>query len=502
MVKSLSKIASMRRKLRRFSMLIAVFTALTVPVGYLVASLVHANAMMSEFSQYYAERLAQYAYTSGPAWEYSGEHIVTLIQPRQRLKPLLQQTVRNADGVVIATRGHVAGPHWRTAAPIVVAGEQLGEIETTITLTPTLWQSLAAAVLGALLGGGAYLAMHLLPMRSLTNALSELQSAMLAKQQMASETAGAFRELEGSYRALEETKHDLEAARNRAKAADRSKSAFLASMSHELRTPLNAIIGFSEMISSEVFGPIGHPKYCEYATDIRDSGQHLVNLVGDVLDLSKIEVGKLTLNPQPVDLPHVLNDCLRVMRGRAEESSITLRIEAAPASLPVIVADELRIKQILLNLLSNSWKFTPEGGTITISADSEIEGFVRIKVTDTGIGMDAKDLHRVMSPFEQAKTHNYAKMEGSGLGLPLARALARQHGGDLVLESAVGTGTMAVVTLPVSALPPRSPLEVRSILEDQDRNEKNRTAPTTGDDLRREPTRPPSGHVGEPAVAE
>ena len=266
-------------------------------------------------------------------------------------------------------------------------------------------------------------------------------------------------------------------ARNRAKAADRSKSAFLASMSHELRTPLNAIIGFSEMISSEIFGPLGHPKYSEYAEDIRDSGQHLVELVGDVLDLSKIEVGKLVLNLNPVDIPHLLADCRRVMRGRAQESSITLRIEETPATLPVIVADELRLRQILLNLLSNSWKFTPEGGAITMSADADDNGFIRIRVVDTGIGMDDKDLQRVMNPFEQAKTRGYTKMDGTGLGLPLSRALARQHGGDLVLESEVGKGTTATVTLPVSAMPPHGALEVRAILEDQDRPKTNGTRP-------------------------
>lgn len=501
MVNELPKIAGMRRKLRRVSLLIAVLTALTVPVGYLVASLVHTNAMMTELSHNYAERLAQYAYTIGPTWEYSSEHIVTLIQPRREPHQTLQQTVRNADGEVIAGRGHLTGPHWHTRAPIIVAGRELGEIETTVSLLPTLWQTLVAAVFGALLGGGAFLVMHLLPMRSLTGALSELQAAITAKQHLTTETAGAYRELEASYRALEETKHDLETARNRAKAADRSKSAFLASMSHELRTPLNAIIGFSEMISSEIFGPLGHAKYSEYAEDIRDSGQHLVELVGDVLDLSKIEVGKLVLNLNPVDIPHLLADCRRVMRGRAEESSITLRVEETPASLPVIVADELRLKQILLNLLSNSWKFTPEGGAITMSADADINGFIRIRVVDTGIGMDQKDLQRVMNPFEQAKARGYAKMDGTGLGLPLARALARQHGGDLVLESEVGKGTTATVTLPVSALPPRGALEVRAILEDQDRP---RTAGHDSKSTKRthpEPAGSPLDQRTEPAVA-
>ena len=501
MVKDLPKIAPTQRKLRRFSLVVAVLTAMTLPVGYLIASLVQTNAMMSELSQYHAERLARYAYAIGPTWEYSAEHIATLIQPRRPEQTRLHQTVRNADGAVLVDRGNAAWLQWHTTAPITVAGHQLGEVETTVSLLPTLWQGLVAAALGALLGCGAFLVMHLLPMRSLNNALSDLQAAIVAKQQLASETAGAYRELEASYRALEETRHDLETARNRAKAADRSKSAFLASMSHELRTPLNAIIGFSEMISSEIFGPLGHAKYSEYAEDIRDSGQHLVELVGDVLDLSKIEVGKLVLNLNPVDIPHLLADCRRVMRGRAEESSITLRIEETPATLPVIVADELRLRQILLNLLSNSWKFTPEGGAITMSADADINGFIRIRVADTGIGMDQKDLQRVMNPFEQAKVRGYAKMDGTGLGLPLARALARQHGGDLVLESEVGKGTTATVTLPVSALPPRGALEVRAILEDQDRP---RTASQDSKNTKRtypEPAGSPMDQRTEPAVA-
>lgn len=499
---SLPDTAKMRRKLRRLSMIVGILISVFIPAGYLLASLVHADAMLSELSDHASERIAQYAYTQGPTWEYAPERLASILHPRAHRHAWIMHTIVNADGLEIVRQGDVSGPLWRVTTPILVGGVRVGDLETTVSLIPTLWQGLLAVLIGAGLGGTVYLVVHLLPMRSLDRALAELQTALVAKHQLAAETAGAYQELEASYRALEETKHDLENARNRAKAADRSKSAFLASMSHELRTPLNAIIGFSEMISSEIFGPLGHAKYREYASDIRDSGQHLVDLVGDVLDLSKIEVGKLNLSLGPVEIPHVLAECIRVMRGRAEESAIKLRIEEVPTELPIIVADELRLKQILLNLLSNSWKFTPEGGSITVAADAAVRGFVRIRVTDTGIGMDRKDLRRVMNPFEQAEGQNYAKMEGSGLGLPLARALARQHGGDLVLESILGKGTTATVTLPVSAVPPRNPLEVRAILENQDRVDRPRSGLATGRGPKADHTSETAQELTETAAAQ
>ncbi len=260
-------------------------------------------------------------------------------------------------------------------------------------------------------------------------------------------------QLQGLVSKLEESRQQLtvlarkyEVAKIRAEAANHAKSEFLANMSHELRTPLNAINGFSEIMSSEMFGPLGHPRYKEYSSDILNSGQHLLSLINDVLDMSKIEAGKMTLRFEPVAVDEVTEDAMRLIRQKAEKARLRLKAQMPP--LPEIEADFRALKQVLLNLLTNAVKFTPEGGSITVSASADDKS-LHLTVADTGIGIAEKDLQRLAKPFEQIENQFAKTKEGTGLGLALTKSLIEMHNGQFQVDSAVGEGTRVHITLPI-----------------------------------------------------
>ena len=246
---------------------------------------------------------------------------------------------------------------------------------------------------------------------------------------------------------IEARNADLEIARARAEQASRAKSEFLATMSHELRTPLNAIIGFSDVQRREMFGPLGHARYREYAGDIHASGIHLLDLITSILDISKAQAGKLEVAPISLDPRSILDAVLPLIRGTAEAKRISLSIETARTP-PTCRADPQALKQILLNLLSNAVKFTLEGGMVTVQLRGLADGAVAFIVRDTGIGIPPDELPRLMKPFEQAARGYAQRNGGTGLGLPLVDSLVQLHGGTLLIESAVGVGTTVTVRLP------------------------------------------------------
>ncbi|MBY0408438.1 MAG: hypothetical protein K2Q01_12170 [Rickettsiales bacterium] len=262
-------------------------------------------------------------------------------------------------------------------------------------------------------------------------------------------------EIGGRDQQLKQKNTELEKARDVAESANRSKSQFLANISHELRTPLNAIIGFSSILMNQLFGTLGDPKYMEYARDINESGVHLLDIINDILDLSKAEAGKLTLTYEEVHVGKSINKCITILTERAQKGGVTMATHV-PKMLPALVADRLRFIQILLNIMSNAVKFTPEGGHVDVSVytkdtNGEVSHFV-VEVKDTGIGMSATDIEKAFQSFGQVDSGLNRKYEGTGLGLPLTKKLLELHNGTIEIESELGKGTMVILTFP--ALPP------------------------------------------------
>ena len=243
---------------------------------------------------------------------------------------------------------------------------------------------------------------------------------------------------------------ELREAKESSEHAYATKSQFLANMSHELRTPLNAIIGFSEMIQRQLLGPIGTEKYLEYIAGIRESGEHLLDLISDILDMSKIEAGKYELDLEEVHVSKVIKLALHMIQGRAEDSGIKLRSELLFRDDLTIIADRRALLQIMLNLLSNAVKFTNEGGEVRVEC-FEREQHITIRVCDTGIGIPANKLASITRPFEQASSHYTREHEGTGLGLSITKNLVELHHGVLGIESTVGVGTNVSVRLPYDA---------------------------------------------------
>ncbi|MBX3479614.1 MAG: PAS domain-containing protein [Caulobacter sp.] len=280
----------------------------------------------------------------------------------------------------------------------------------------------------------------------ITAVKSQEEARRLNEEQLQHAVAG----LERSQEQLAELARKYEAEKVRAEGANKAKSEFLANMSHELRTPLNAINGFSEIMQAEMYGPMGDARYKEYAIDIHNSGQHLLALINDILDMSKIEAGKMNLKFEPVALEEVTEDAVRLVRNRAEAAGLEVGVEFP--HLPEIEGDYRAIKQVLLNLLSNAIKFTPRGGRITVRAEPrrDILGErIRVSVSDTGIGISKEDLTRLAKPFEQVESQHSKTTQGTGLGLALTKSLVELHDGALEMDSAPGEGTTVSFTLPI-----------------------------------------------------
>jgi len=250
---------------------------------------------------------------------------------------------------------------------------------------------------------------------------------------------------------MTEKADELLVASRRAEEANRAKSQFLATMTHELRTPLNAIIGFSELIRDQHLGPVGNPRYAEYANDIHASGRHLLSVIRDVLDMARIDAGKVELQEEPVNIDSCIAGALRLVHAQAAQGGIDLRTEVETA-LPSVKGDPVRLKQVLLNLLSNAVKFSNKGGVVTVRARSGRDGGLLIAIADTGIGIPADKLGLVLEPFSQAHEHHGGATQGSGLGLPISKSLMELHGGNLTIESVEGAGTTVTVRLPAERL--------------------------------------------------
>lgn len=253
--------------------------------------------------------------------------------------------------------------------------------------------------------------------------------------------------LRDKVRLLQAREQELSRALKAETRANSAKSDFLALMSHELRTPLNAIIGFSEVLGTEMLGPLGHPRYREYANDVHGAGRHLLALINDILDLSKAAAGKFELNCEEIAPADIVGECLKLTRGKAHEGKLRLHAELAPG-LPNLMVDRLRFKQVLLNLCSNAIKFTPPGGHVHVTADQAEDGCFILSVRDTGIGMTPEQIPLALEPFRQISSPFARNTEGTGLGLALVKSLVECHDGSLSIESEIKKGTVVKITLP------------------------------------------------------
>jgi len=240
---------------------------------------------------------------------------------------------------------------------------------------------------------------------------------------------------------------ELREAKISAEASNKVKTQFLANMSHELRTPLNAVLGFTDMMRMETFGPLGHKKYDEYANDIHSSASHLLTLISDILDVSKIEAGKMNLTDDHIQLDELAESCRILLSLRSLEKKISL-VVSIPENMPILIADEVRIKQIVLNLLTNSIKFTPPEGHVTLTLNLTNQGGIKISVKDDGVGIAPGDLAKILEPFGQANDTSSLSCEGVGLGLYLVKIFAEMHGGHIDVVSDLGIGTLVSVTFP------------------------------------------------------
>lgn len=250
-------------------------------------------------------------------------------------------------------------------------------------------------------------------------------------------------------RLLTEEKERSETLMEKAQAANHAKSEFLASVSHELRTPLNAVIGFSEILMRQLLGPIGSERYRSYAEDIHTSSSHLLNIINDILDLSKAEANQLTLDEEEMDLHEVLENALRMVRGDAARKSVTVSHKFSGAG-PSVLADRRLLSQLVINLASNAVKFTPENGAVVLSVSVDSENAVLITIADNGIGIAEEDIPLVMEPFVQVESSQSREQGGTGLGLPLSKKIAELHGAAFTLESELGRGTIVKILLPPS----------------------------------------------------
>lgn len=239
----------------------------------------------------------------------------------------------------------------------------------------------------------------------------------------------------------------LQAAKDEAEAANRAKSYFLANVSHELRTPLNAVIGYSEVLRDEIFGPMEHDKYHEYSKDIHASGTHLLELIEDILDLSKIETGNIVVDEKDIDVVAMMEETMRIAAPAVQKGNFDLSVDVA-SEFPILQADETRLRQVLLNLLSNAFKFTPEGGQIAVTVNINEDGEPEFSVRDTGIGIAAEDIPHVLAPFGRVQQPTVDNERGTGLGLPLSKSLVEMHGGAFRISSTFGVGTEVKFTLP------------------------------------------------------
>ncbi|MBL8836212.1 MAG: hypothetical protein JNL66_08210 [Alphaproteobacteria bacterium] len=441
---------------RRVAFAFGVTIALGAPVTAVVEAFRQKSIFLDNAAEVAAQNIGRYVYLREATWRYEGPRLEVLLEVSPVASDPIRYSVSDRDGGVIAAVGPMpAWPRLERVAPIEGASGPVGRVSAQISLIPLYRHAALIALLSAIAGLICFLAMYLLPMRAFDRLLGDLADVQRKLEHQVTETTYAYQELERNHRVAEEGAEELaralrlaEDARAQSALASRTKSEFLANMSHELRTPLNAIIGFSQVMAQQMLGPMGNAKYLEYAGDVEKSGRHLLAIINDILDISKIEAGRFELQKAPLDPTAVLQLCERLVHERAREAGLMLILDSGGSNLPLIEADETKLKQILLNLLSNAIKFTPPGNEVRLGA--RVEGrSITFTVADQGIGMTPPELAMALEPFRQVDNSLSRRHDGTGLGLPLAKRLTELHGGTFDIASAKDVGTTVHVRLPL-----------------------------------------------------
>jgi signal transduction histidine kinase len=446
-VDEVTHFSRLRRRIRRLAIGFGVSIALLLPAGFLVFNQQQDRAIASVVANQVAERVSRYAEQQGETWRYGHLRLAELSDPQLGKEYGVRVAIEDLQGQELAVAGNAPPSHEvEIEQPVIVAGQQAATVRVQLE-DHDLWPAVLWSLAGLAIGLGLFGLLEFLPLRALRQSINALEESQQNLQHQITENYFAFEELQRNHRETEEATDALARAVRQAEIANRTKTEFLANMSHELRTPLNAIIGFSEILKDEMRGP-GHPSYKSYAKDIHDSGTLLLSVINEILDLSKIEAGRQQLNVEELAPMQIVGSCVNLVRERAHGAGVNLVTVGAREPFDEIRGDATKLKQILLNLLSNAIKFTPRGGTVSVGVTRQTPSVTEFVVADTGIGMRREDIPVALEPFRQVDSTLARKFEGTGLGLPLARALAELHGGSLSVESEPGKGTTVTVAIP------------------------------------------------------
>ena len=434
----------------------AVFIA--IPVIFFATAYRYESLRIERTSENLAATLSEFVYAHPDLWKFTSHRLVGIL--RKNAEDKQHRRLLGLDGAIIAEFPESAGkraaetPYRRSIhgrAKVFNGKTVVGTLHIVDSPSPILIATGWVALFSLALATAVFLILRLLPLRALDTAMGSLAKAHMELRTRIDELESTKENLERQSVELSRLAEDLATARDQANSANHAKSEFLTAMSHELRTPLNAIIGFSEMIQSERLGPVGVAKYGDYARDINESGQHLLALVNDILDLSKIEFGEGKLHEQTINIPPTIRSVLMLVQHRAKKNDIEIGLDI-PDDLPALRADERKLKQILVNLLSNAIKFTDAGGKIMIRVWCRPDSGHAFQVIDTGIGIAPENIPKALRQFGQVDGNLNRNYDGIGLGLPLVQALIELHGGSLELESQLGVGTTATVRFPAARI--------------------------------------------------
>ncbi len=449
-----ARLIRLKRFLTWLAATVAVAVAVAIPVIYLLTAYRYETLRVERTAQDLAETVSGFVYSHPDLWQFSTNRLEKILLSRAGDEQLSQLLGPNGD-IIAATQPVPDGGAVQTSYRFSIEGVAevfngdvvIGTIRVTESPSPVLVATGWIAVLGSVLAAAVFAILRMLPLRALDTAMSRLNEVHAAMRVRLDELEATKEHLERKTAELARFAKQLARMRDAAEAANRAKSEFLAAMSHELRTPLNAIIGFSEIIKDETFGPVGSVQYRDYSQDIHESGQHLLGLINDILDLSKVESGEDELRENDIDIRRVVRSVLTLVTERARKGGVALDLDWSD-DLPALRADERKLKQILVNLLANAIKFTDAGGKVILKVRCRADDGFAFQIIDNGIGIAPEDIPKALSRFGQIDGDLDRQYEGTGLGLPLTKALVELHGGTLDLQSQVGSGTTVTVRFP------------------------------------------------------